>query len=841
MSTTPAARSVHRLWPALALALACADDATGPQAVAVVDVSPTAITLASGQASALAGIPRDASGRTLGDRDVTWATDDALVATVDASGRVTGVSPGTTSISATSEGVEGSANVTVLPRPVSVIQVTPALVSLLPGDTLRLSAVARDARDSLVASAAYTWLSDDVHIASVDASGLVMGNAPGTATLFATVEGVSGSAAIDVVDPTAPRILAIDPAELVEGSPATLHGVNFDPLAAANVVTIAGVRANVAVATDTTLAIVVPTLGCRPRHLADIAITVASKTTRFAHPARPAAFFQPAVGQLTLLQNPAAYCLLFDATSADEEYLFGVQSTSSNASTVVSVLVVGDAADGAPASAPPTAATTVEAPLAQDADLPAMLAWRAREAEVMQREIEAVRDLPRTGTGPARAPRAPIPGNVTVGTQVTVRYPDLDSNNTCSNYIEIQGTVRYVTASGIWVSDNANPLDGFADAHYQTLGDRFESLIYPTQTGYFGAPADADGNARVVMVVTKEVNDDGIGGIVPSANLFPQGTCAGSNEGEYFFMLTADPIGVHAIGPLSVSIALSVAPSIIGHELVHNIHLSRRFEAGNTFWESWMHEGQATLGEEILGHAANSVIGRRPGQNYGWSVVRNVPSTADRAWYYDNIRPLFLYYGWSPLSGYDPQAPGANRRVGAPEACSWLDGPRGANAGVCAQRGFLVYGVTWTFLRWLADHYGPSFPGGESAMNRAWIDGAASGFASIETLVGEPIESLLARWAASLYLDDRVSGLDPLLTFPSYDLVDIEENVVPQARLAPRARGFQNFLDGVQVRAGSSAYFLMGGANRPSTAIRVRSSTGGLLDPTMQVWVVRTR
>jgi hypothetical protein len=218
-----------------------------------------------------------------------------------------------------------------------------------------------------------------------------------------------------------------------------------------------------------------------------------------------------------------------------------------------------------------------------------------------------------------------------------------------------------------------------------------------------------------------------------------------------------------------------------------------------------------------------------------------VPSTADRAWYYDAVRPLFLYYGWSPLSGLDPQAPGAQRRANAPEACTWLDTPLGANAGVCAQRSLLVYGVTWSFLRWISDHYGPGFTGGESAMHRAWIDGQASGFPSLEALTGEPIEDLLAHWAASLYLDDRVPGVDPLLTLPSYDLLDIEANVVPEARLAPRARGFVDFEQGVQVRAGSSAYFLVSGADRPSTAIRMRSSTGGFLDPSVQIWVVRTR
>ena len=41
--------------------------------------------------------------------------------------------------------------------------------------------------------------------------------------------------------------------------------------------------------------------------------------------------------------------------------------------------------------------------------------------------------------------------NVTVGTAVTLRYPDLASGNTCDNYVEIQGTVRAVGTNAIWV------------------------------------------------------------------------------------------------------------------------------------------------------------------------------------------------------------------------------------------------------------------------------------------------------------------------------------------------------------------------------------------------------
>ena len=57
-SSRPLLRS---LGPLVGFALACSDGATGPQPVAVVDVSPTAITLASGQTTTLAGIPWELS------------------------------------------------------------------------------------------------------------------------------------------------------------------------------------------------------------------------------------------------------------------------------------------------------------------------------------------------------------------------------------------------------------------------------------------------------------------------------------------------------------------------------------------------------------------------------------------------------------------------------------------------------------------------------------------------------------------------------------------------------------------------------------------------------------
>jgi protocatechuate 3,4-dioxygenase beta subunit len=103
-----------RVWTAILLA-ACGSD-TGPAAtVASVTVSPAASPVAAGSTIQLTATPKDANGVALTGRPVTWSTNAPAIATVDANGLVSGKSPGTATITATSEGKGGSTNVTVTP------------------------------------------------------------------------------------------------------------------------------------------------------------------------------------------------------------------------------------------------------------------------------------------------------------------------------------------------------------------------------------------------------------------------------------------------------------------------------------------------------------------------------------------------------------------------------------------------------------------------------------------------------------------------------------------------------------------------------------------------------
>ncbi len=86
--------------------------------VALVPVASVAVTIPGGTVAAGASVQaavtlRDANNNVLTGRTVTWASGNTAFATVSGSGVVTGVAAGTTSITATSGGVSGSANVTV--------------------------------------------------------------------------------------------------------------------------------------------------------------------------------------------------------------------------------------------------------------------------------------------------------------------------------------------------------------------------------------------------------------------------------------------------------------------------------------------------------------------------------------------------------------------------------------------------------------------------------------------------------------------------------------------------------------------------------------------------------
>ncbi len=92
--------------------------------VASVAVTPPAASIQTGQTVQLTATPKDASGNPLPGRVVTWTSDAQGVASVDGRGLVTGLTAGSATITATSEGQSGTSAITVTsPSGVSVVLV----------------------------------------------------------------------------------------------------------------------------------------------------------------------------------------------------------------------------------------------------------------------------------------------------------------------------------------------------------------------------------------------------------------------------------------------------------------------------------------------------------------------------------------------------------------------------------------------------------------------------------------------------------------------------------------------------------------------------------------------
>ncbi|MBI2073301.1 MAG: Ig-like domain-containing protein [Gemmatimonadetes bacterium] len=155
---------------------------------------------------------------------VSWSSADA-VAMVDTTGLVKAAGIGTTRITASIGTASGTADITGLAGSVSV---SPAADTLEAGSTAQLTATVRDADGNTlsVSSGDIGWGSSDAAAATVNATGLVSGVAPGSATITASAGGKSGSAAIIVTGP-APTISSASPSTGTVGTELTIKGTHF--------------------------------------------------------------------------------------------------------------------------------------------------------------------------------------------------------------------------------------------------------------------------------------------------------------------------------------------------------------------------------------------------------------------------------------------------------------------------------------------------------------------------------------------------------------------------------------------------------------------------------------
>ena len=165
--------------------------------VGSVTVDPPSQTITDGGTAAFSAALEDAQHHPLTGRTVTWDSSDHSVATIDNTGLATSTGPGTSTITATSEGKKGMASLQVDPAPVTSVVVTPPFDTTNVGSTVQLAASIQggDAGHR----PPVTWSSADNGIAMVDDHGRVRGVGPGDVAITATAQGKSGSALVTVL------------------------------------------------------------------------------------------------------------------------------------------------------------------------------------------------------------------------------------------------------------------------------------------------------------------------------------------------------------------------------------------------------------------------------------------------------------------------------------------------------------------------------------------------------------------------------------------------------------------------------------------------------------------
>ena len=121
--------------------------------------------------------------------DVTWESEDDAVATVDTNGNVKAMGVGSTTVTATADGVSDTCDITVNEKPVTGVTLSPESHTLGFGDadtsndtvTLTTTVTPYNATDSTV-----SYQSSDTSVATVDENGVVTAVDLGTATITVT-------------------------------------------------------------------------------------------------------------------------------------------------------------------------------------------------------------------------------------------------------------------------------------------------------------------------------------------------------------------------------------------------------------------------------------------------------------------------------------------------------------------------------------------------------------------------------------------------------------------------------------------------------------------------------
>ncbi len=705
--------------------------------------------------------------------------------------------------------------------------------------------------DSLMLTASTTDTS--VVQASVSGDELeILAVGPGTASVTFTAtdpEGLGASQSIDVTaeSPRSLGIISVEPATLLEGTQATISGFGFSSVPADNEVLIGGLAATVTASSATSLSVTVPYSDCLPPRRAELRVTVQDDSD-----ARLVGVSPRSREDIDLPVGWYRYahagngCLHLPGDDAGGAYVIGVVSIAEEPSSLTPVAatsIVGDPSvvaeqrplaysaplreTVAPAPWIPSTSPAVAAPAGAATPIRQEIVggprgWERPHSEAMNRNREIVRRLGPLDPAAAHARATPA---LAVSDTLTL----FAGGESCSARDQLRAVVRRIGDHTVWLDDVENPSGTFTDSELAGLDAFYGARVKGVHDDYFGGVSDVDGNGRVMVVMTKQVNeqddpDSFLGGRVWFRDLYPPEACGTSNEAEILFGRAPDPGGIFGQAWTKEQ-TLSYYPSLLTHEITH-IAQGAAWVFGGADFATWELEGGATLSEQLV---AYGLFGHGSGRNMGYEQWEE-----GRDWYENWAFGLARFFGWDANDATDTR-----RIADAPEECSWMGSPEEGNDGPCANPFRAAYDVPSMVLRFAMDRWGDGYPGGERALMNRLMRSPTRGLASLAEVSDWRAEQVLADFYMSLWID--LNGWDAF-GMRTWDLDDIWSRFAPSRHLQPHESTSAEFTGQWNVRAGSTSYLEWSpGGPRGPTSIRVTSADGAPVPDHVSVWAFRVR
>lgn len=184
-------------------------EAVDPRIVTVV-ISPNSATLRLGILRQFTATLYDSLNQTIPPgRVVTWTPVTPSIATVSATGVVTGLALGTGRIAVSAEGAKDTVTFTVTKVPVAIVRLSPQSSSVIQGQTQQITPTLEDSTGAVVTDRVIEWNTSDATKATVSSTGLVTTTAPGSVSITATSETKSANVTVNIQQIPVDTIVAV--------------------------------------------------------------------------------------------------------------------------------------------------------------------------------------------------------------------------------------------------------------------------------------------------------------------------------------------------------------------------------------------------------------------------------------------------------------------------------------------------------------------------------------------------------------------------------------------------------------------------------------------------------